>query len=54
MKYLFPIFFATLAVFFTFAVIKYGAAVAEKTAQVSDAAVHTKPVASFIKLIFSR
>lgn len=54
MKYFLPIFFATLAVFFTFGAIKYGSTVADKTAQVSKAAVHAKPVASFVKFIFSR
>ncbi len=54
MKYLFPILFMAFAVFFAFSAVKYGPSVVGKTSQLSAQAAKSKPVASFIKLIFSR
>ena len=54
MKYLFPILFLVFAVFFAFSAVKYGPVVLEKTGAVSGQAVKSKPVANFLKLIFSR
>lgn len=54
MKYFLPILFLVFTVFFAFGAVKYGPTAVEKTSQLSDQAVKSKPVASFIKLIFSR
>lgn len=54
MKYLLPILFLVFAVFFAFAVNKYGLTVAAAVGDLGGQAVHTKPVANFLQFIFSR
>lgn len=54
MKYLLPIFFLVFAVFFTFAINKYGWTVAVAIGELGSQTAKSKPVASFINFIFSR
>lgn len=54
MKYLFPIVFLCFAVFFAFAIVKYGPSVINQTNTLSGQAMNSKPVARFIDFIFFR